>query len=297
MVASLGAAVLSLARKRPEANFARLVEDAYVRGADTIHLGERARYRVDGGLVPGLRLSRRAIAGVARHLRRLPPVVDFRGSRGFELELRIGEDVIALGVRSSITLGLDVLDLWPETAERLARVARERRALVLVAGAGQSGRTLAARAILAELDGERTRTAERENLEGWEALDADALLVERLRDARTADLALEAALEGRLVVATTVACDASGAEARLRGLAAAPLIPGLALVLAQRLVPRRCRTCTAGCERCKGTGRKGRVALQELLVREGSGLRLAWSFAEDARWKIERGLTDESACA
>ncbi len=98
-------------------------------------------------------------------------------------------------------------------------------------------------------------------------------------------------------MATTVACDASGAEARLRGLAAPALLPGLALVLAQRLVPRRCCTCTAGCARCKGTGKKGRVALQEVLVREGSGLRLARSFAEDARWKIERGLTDERACA
>jgi type II secretory ATPase GspE/PulE/Tfp pilus assembly ATPase PilB-like protein len=295
---SLGVACVALTRKRPDALFARIVEDAYLRGASHVHVGDRIRHRVDGELRDGPRLSGRAVALLARHVSRLPRRLAFRGSSGFELDLAIRGDVIELLVRSTILIGLEVLDLWPEVAERLQRKARERRALILFAGEAGSGRTIAARAVLAELDPARTRVVAPTTLERYEELDADALLVERLRDAATADLALEAALEGRLVLATIVARDAAGALDRLRGLASPSLLPGLALVLAQRLVARRCRTCKAeGCARCRGTGYKGFVALQEVLILEGDSTRLVRSFDDDARWKIERGITDARACA
>jgi type IV pilus assembly protein PilB len=125
--------------------------------------------------------------------------------------------------------------------------------------------------------------------------DPDVVLVGEIRDAESAQLAVEAASTGHLVLATLHTNDAAACVARLidldvdRFLAAS----ALELVVAQRLVRRVCESCAEpdapdadvlrllrvpasalegarprqgrGCGRCAGTGEHGRLAVAEVL--------------------------------
>ncbi|MEJ2504212.1 MAG: ATPase, T2SS/T4P/T4SS family, partial [Gemmatimonadota bacterium] len=131
--------------------------------------------------------------------------------------------------------------------------------------------------------------------------DPDVVMVGELRDAETAETGLAAALTGHLVLSTLHTNDAPGAVGRLVEMGAARYLVagGLAGVLAQRLVRRLCDRCrtvepaaggrlydlglptpphlpkAVGCERCDGTGYRGRVGI----------------LATDAWAKVEQGLT------
>jgi type IV pilus assembly protein PilB len=125
--------------------------------------------------------------------------------------------------------------------------------------------------------------------------DPDVVLVGEIRDAESAQLAVEAASTGHLVLATLHTGDAASCVARLidldvdRFLAAS----ALELIVAQRLVRRVCDGCAEedepdgdvlrllrlpagtldgarprrgrGCARCAGTGEQGRLAVAEVL--------------------------------
>ena len=138
--------------------------------------------------------------------------------------------------------------------------------------------------------------------------DPDVILVGEVRDLETADIALEAALTGHLVLSTLHTNDAVGAVPRLinLGVKAVSIGPALSLVIAQRLVRVLCPDCKkaadvdaataekitkflaalpakvdkkpydeykiyvpVGCEKCNGIGYKGRVGVFEFL--EGGG--------------------------
>lgn len=75
--------------------------------------------------------------------------------------------------------------------------------------------------------------------------DPDVVLVGEVRDQETADIALQAALTGHLVLSTLHTNDAVGAVPRLinLGVKAASIGPALGLVIAQRLVRRLCPGC------------------------------------------------------
>lgn len=126
--------------------------------------------------------------------------------------------------------------------------------------------------------------------------DPDVIVLGEIRDRLAATAALEAALAGRRVVARFAAEDALGALLRLRELAGEPvaLASATAGVLAQRLLRRVCAQCAQphrptpaelrrlgcappalegasfqlgrGCDACRHTGYRGRVAASELLV-------------------------------
>ncbi len=126
--------------------------------------------------------------------------------------------------------------------------------------------------------------------------DPDIIMVGEIRDSETAQIATEAALTGHLVVATLHTNDAAGAVTRLdeMGVELFNVSASLIGVLAQRLVRRVCDHCKVeaepdpsvlrrlglteedfkdatlyrgvGCERCNGTGYKGRYAIHELMV-------------------------------
>ena len=126
--------------------------------------------------------------------------------------------------------------------------------------------------------------------------DPDIIMVGEIRDTETAKIAVEAALTGHLVIATLHTNDAAGAITRLdeMGVELFNISASLIGVLAQRLVRKVCEHCKvevepdpevlrrlelkaedlegatlyrgAGCERCGGTGYKGRYAIHELLV-------------------------------
>ena len=121
------------------------------------------------------------------------------------------------------------------------------------------------------------------------------ILVGEIRDAETASIAIQAALTGHLVFSTLHTNDAPSALTRLRDMGVAPFLvsSAIAAVLAQRLIRRLCPRCkrayepptsemeeagldpalaagkdlyeAVGCEDCRGTGYRGRVAVFELL--------------------------------
>ena len=125
--------------------------------------------------------------------------------------------------------------------------------------------------------------------------DPDVIMVGEIRDAETAEIAVQAALTGHLVFSTLHTNDAAGAISRLleMGVQDYLLSSSLLGVLAQRLVRRLCAACrkevpfagvpdasefnfsggtapraiweAVGCEVCSGTGYHGRVGIFELL--------------------------------
>ena len=126
--------------------------------------------------------------------------------------------------------------------------------------------------------------------------DPDVIMVGEIRDSETAEIAVQAALTGHLVLSTLHTNDAAGAVSRLleMGVQDYLLSSSLLGVLAQRLVRRLCAACrkqtpfagfsagdpelrpasgeplqnvweAVGCEECSGTGYLGRVGIFELL--------------------------------
>jgi type IV pilus assembly protein PilB len=125
--------------------------------------------------------------------------------------------------------------------------------------------------------------------------DPDIIMVGEIRDRETAQIAIEAALTGHLVLSTLHTNDAPGAVARLVEMGVEPFLVASAVdcVVAQRLARRLCEHCKkpvvvdgrivrehgfpteeaelsvfepGGCSRCGGTGYKGRVGLYEVMA-------------------------------
>ena len=129
--------------------------------------------------------------------------------------------------------------------------------------------------------------------------DPDVIMVGEIRDRETADIAIRASLTGHLVFSTLHTNDAPGAITRLVDMGIEPFLVASAieLVIAQRLVRRLCPECNraepvnrikllesleilgcnpaeadkvttlrapAGCDRCRGTGYRGRIGLFEI---------------------------------
>nr|WP_281350134.1 GspE/PulE family protein [Pandoraea anhela] len=121
--------------------------------------------------------------------------------------------------------------------------------------------------------------------------DPDVLVVGEIRDAQTAEIAVQAAQTGHLVFATVHANDAPSTLARLFDLGVAPfnLSSTLLLVSAQRLLRRRCPAgCrphetaietargTPSCMRCHGSGYAGRIgAFQVMPISATQALNIA----------------------
>jgi len=114
--------------------------------------------------------------------------------------------------------------------------------------------------------------------------DPDIILVGEIRDKETADICINAALTGHLVLSTLHTNDAAGAVSRLQDMGVENFLiaSSLVAVLSQRLVRRICPQCQGnarqheimedlssgikGCKYCGSTGYKGRVGVYELLV-------------------------------
>ena len=124
--------------------------------------------------------------------------------------------------------------------------------------------------------------------------DPDIIMVGEIRDEATANIAVQAALTGHLVLSTLHTNDAPGAVTRLLDLNVASYLVSASLIasLAQRLVRRICPNCKTeykppasikrtveklggeitkfyrgvGCRKCRNTGYAGRIAIHELFV-------------------------------
>ncbi len=123
--------------------------------------------------------------------------------------------------------------------------------------------------------------------------DPDIIMVGEIRDRETAQIAIEAALTGHLVLSTLHTNDAPGAVTRLIEMGIEPFLVGSAVdcVVAQRLARLLCEECKrrmmlpsevmrangfnvgldlesyepVGCARCGGSGYKGRIGLYEVM--------------------------------
>ena len=144
--------------------------------------------------------------------------------------------------------------------------------------------------------------------------DPDILMIGEIRDLETAQIGVQAALTGHLVLSTLHTNDAAGAIARLMDMGVPDYLLTSTIngVAAQRLVRKLCPHCREarepdaellarldvgdnpprvlyhpkGCDQCKGTGYAGRAALLEILVMDDALRRLVLQRA-DAR-EIEK---------
>ena len=158
--------------------------------------------------------------------------------------------------------------------------------------------------------------------------DPNIILVGEIRDFETAEIAVKAALTGHLVLSTLHTNDAPSTINRLMNMGIEPFLvaSSVNLICAQRLVRRICTGCKgdephaaealvqagftadeaktvvpkkgAGCEKCNGTGYKGRVGLyevmeigeelRELILVGASGLELRRKAVEEGMITLRR---------
>jgi type II secretory ATPase GspE/PulE/Tfp pilus assembly ATPase PilB-like protein len=161
--------------------------------------------------------------------------------------------------------------------------------------------------------------------------DPDIILVGEIRDLETAEIAVNAALTGHLLLSTFHANDAATSIPRLLDMGVEPflLASTLELILAQRLVRKICENCRTsyphsssyfpektvtlykgkGCKNCSNTGFKGRTAIFEFieindamedLILKHPSSREIWELAQkngaqslfaDGLEKVKSGLT------
>lgn len=154
--------------------------------------------------------------------------------------------------------------------------------------------------------------------------DPDIMMVGEIRDAETAEIAIQTAMTGHLVFSTLHTNDAAGAAVRLVDMGIDPyLVTSTVLAFtAQRLVRVICSSCReevrsgdgalyrgAGCRRCHGTGYHGRIAICEIIPLEPAIRQLILdrasaqairkkadelgmaTLAADGRDKVARGIT------
>lgn len=245
---------------------------------------------------------------------------------GYDLDVRIstipsqfGERVVLRLLDRGQTLrGIDHLGLLPDDLEKLKRILSRPDGMVLVTGPTGSGKTTTLYAGLDMLnDRNRNIMTVEDPIEytmdgvgqmqvnaktdltfarGLRAIlrqDPDIIMVGEIRDRETAQIAVESAMTGHLLISTLHTNTAIGAVARLveMGVERFLLAPMLRGLVAQRLVRANCPDCAqdhaitdaesallghqitagtivkkgVGCDTCNHTGFKGRLPLYEVM--------------------------------
>ena len=320
-----------------------------------LHDAHRSPKNIQNGVISRLKIM--ADMNIAE--RRVPQ--DGRLSvnhQGRRVDLRVatlptvwGEKVVARILDTSHTqLGLDDLGFSPENYGRYQASYSKPYGMILATGPTGSGKSTTLYATLNQLNRpdvnvitvedpveyrlhgiNQVQTNVRAGLTFASALrsilrsDPDILLVGEIRDHETAQIAVEAALTGHLVLSTLHTNDAPSAVTRLIEMGIEPFLVGSALdaVVAQRLCRSLCERCrepyqpdaaelvrigfpwadgqqvptlmrAAGCGPCSYTGYRGRMALHEVMTVTEEISRLAVARAstdEVARVAREQGMT------
>ncbi len=104
--------------------------------------------------------------------------------------------------------------------------------------------------------------------------DPDVIMVGEIRDAETAEVAVNAALTGHLVISTLHTNNAAGALPRLLALGVKPflLAPALNSVIGQRLVRKLCEKCKQPAELDAATRERVLAALRDIPAESGAAL-------------------------
>jgi type IV pilus assembly protein PilB len=244
--------------------------------------------------------------------------MDFRVST---LPTVYGERVVLRILRKdSIMMRLSDLGFLPAALERFESSFRKPYGAILVTGPTGSGKSTSLYAAINVLNdpGKHILTAEdpveyrlagvnqiqtnaRAGLTFARALRSflrcspDIILVGEIRDQETAQIAIESALTGHLVLSTLHTNDAAGAITRLTEMGVEPFLVASSVdcVLAQRLARRLCPDCKEeykppkqvlldagfpednlpeklmrpkGCKKCGGTGYRGRLGVHEVML-------------------------------
>jgi type II secretory ATPase GspE/PulE/Tfp pilus assembly ATPase PilB-like protein len=211
--------------------------------------------------------------------RRLPQDGRIRlSARGRRVDIRVstvptihGESIVMrLLDRSSMFLPFDRLGIAQGPAAAFESLVRRPHGMVLVTGPTGAGKTTTLYAALDKINAPEQKIITIEDpveyqLKGVNQIpvrpaigltfasglrhivrqDPDVILVGEIRDRETAEIAIQAALTGHLVLSTLHTNDAAGAVTRLQDMGCEPYLVCSALigVLAQRLVRRICEAC------------------------------------------------------
>ncbi len=222
--------------------------------------------------------------------------------RGRAVDIRLstlptqhGESIVLrLLDRNRMSLDWTALGFAPERVAEIKRIVGAPNGIFLVAGPTGSGKTTTLYTALAGINSEDRKIVTVEDpieytLAGVNQVqvepgiemtfaralrailrqDPDVIMVGEIRDQETAEIAVRAALVGRLVLSTIHTNDSLTAIDRLIDLGIPRYLLGATLrgILSQRLVRRKCRSCSgAGCEACGGSGYRGRRVVDELLT-------------------------------
>jgi general secretion pathway protein E len=246
---------------------------------------------------------------------------------GREIDLRVstlptlfGESVVLRILdRSSIVVNLDSLGFPEDCLGQFEKLINKPYGMILVTGPTGSGKTTTLYGALDKINSPDKKIITIEDPVEYQLFgvnqihvkpaigltfanglrsivrqDPDVIMVGEIRDAETAEIAIQAALTGHLVFSTLHTNDAAGAVSRLleMGVEDYLLASSLLGVLAQRLVRKVCAKCRQpaelavsalreiagpnggevqvyegrGCEECSNTGYRGRSGIFELLA-------------------------------
>jgi type IV pilus assembly protein PilB len=230
--------------------------------------------------------------------------------------------------RSSVLLGLENLGLAPATAKQVRDAVRRPNGLVIATGPTGSGKTTLLYSCLQEIAGEGVKTVSVEDpveyqlanvgqvqtnkragltfaaaMRSFLRQDADVIYCSEMRDADTANVAVEATLTGHMVLSALHTEDAPSVITRLIDIGVEPFIVAatLSAAMSVRLARRLCPDCktvadpdeirpvlekvrplaqrggyiipdsplffeAVGCDSCRNTGYQGRTGLYEVLT-------------------------------
>ena len=284
--------------------------------------------------------------------RRLPQDgrIKLRLGKGREMDFRVsvipilfGEKVVLrLLDKSALQLDMTKLGFEESSLEDLRNAIHRPVGMILVTGPTGSGKTTTLYSALSELNKETENiiTAEdpieynfmginqvqmheeigltfASSLRSFLRQDPDIIMVGEIRDFETAQIAVQAALTGHLVLSTVHTNDAPGTVTRLIDMGIEPFLisSAIILILAQRLVRKICMDCREpikvhpqllidlgilpdevksfpvykgkGCPICNGTGYKGRVGLYEVMPMKDEIKELILSRASTSEMKKE----------
>ena len=213
--------------------------------------------------------------------------IDIRASF---LPTNFGESVVMRLLRSSaVGLSFNDLGIKGEAFEQLKKEAERPNGMIITTGPTGSGKTTTLYAILKKLNKQETKiitvedpieyqlkginqsqTSEKytfaHGLKSIVRQDPDVIMVGEIRDLETAEIAIQAALTGHLVLSTIHTNDAAGTVPRFLSMGTKPflLAPALNAMIGQRLVRRICQNCKEEAELNKETKQKIKEILGKL---------------------------------
>ncbi|MDY0061091.1 MAG: type II secretion system ATPase GspE [Myxococcota bacterium] len=261
--------------------------------------------------------------------------------------------VLRLLERAAILLNLADIGFEPDRLEAMNRLIARPHGILLVTGPTGSGKTTTLYAALAKINRPDLNILTVEDpveyqLQGIGQMqvnpkidltfasglrhflrqDPDVIMVGEIRDAETAEIAIQASLTGHLVLSTIHTNDAAGAFTRLLDMGIEPFLVASTLLaaLAQRLVRLLCKECRVpyqptalelqrlgiapddprlahaticrpgpvGCPECQGTGYRGRTGIYELLEVDDAVRQLVMAHADSGairREAMSNGMT------